>query len=248
MFELPQTRKHKMNVFTTISHLEEEQHYKILGILQYLEATKVIVAYEETQTAKGLNRHYHTYSEHPIQDWPKLQKKIRYQFHKLNISKCKIEVPRDADKSQIYCLKDGNYITKGYEEGEIGKYKAQTYVKPIPFKQQLLQLEQNYISKKCSAYQATMQYSRIHRLCNINYTENKMKGWMTRIKCSRDPQFEEKLCQRVAASFESPEKKYFDIYKTPAQCRTKEEFLDTNLAALDILKRDTTEKDGITLT
>lgn len=244
MFELLQTRKHEntMEVFSTISLPADTEvsHQDIRLALQIKDARKFVIGYEETITANGLNRHYHAYSEHPIITWSKFQKQLRYQFHKLNIKKCKIENVRDSENAIKYCLKDGNFIYSGFEDGEISKYKSESYEKPLPFTKQLLQLEQLASGSKISVKESISRYIQIHKKCGINFTEFKINGWMTRIKCLRDPQFEENLVEKISNAFRSPEKNYLDQIKSYKSCPTKDAWLKASTAALEVmLGRDT---------
>lgn len=250
MFELPQTQKHRMEVFTTLS-LERTAlttHEEVAEIIRFYLPIKYIIGFEKTETAKGPNPHYHIYSVHETSDWNKFTKKLRFRFKKLNLRKVQIQIVDKTDEAQIYCTKDKNFIYEGYTIPEIDSIKSKSYEKPPPFSKQLLQLEKQFIEKQINVTEALTQYTRIHRLCNVNFTEFKMRGWMTKIKCSRDPQFEKKLIEKVANAFKEPESNYLEQVKNYSQCHTKEEWLKATIGALDMLRRDTTAEKKTTLT
>lgn len=248
MFELPQTHKHTMEVFCTIS-LERDAittHEDIASIIQMYNPSRYIVGFETTLTAKGPNPHYHTYSIHETEDWSKFQKKLRRRLSKLNPRKCQIQIVKKSNESQSYCTKDKNFIYEGYSISEINQIKSQSYEKPPPFSKQLLQLEEQFIKKQITIKQAFTQYTRIHRLCNVNFTEFKMRAWMTRLKCSRNPQFEANLIEKMTNAFKDPESNYVDQLKSYSQCHTKDEWLKATIGALDMLRRDTTAEKKTT--
>lgn len=225
-----------MEVFTTIEVKPNTYvtHEDIANLISKYSPHKYIIGFEFTLTSNKkknyVNPHYHIFSQHEHEDWNKFYDKMRKRLNKLSISKCKPELVDQSENAQIYCCKGKNFIYNGYSINEIKCINNKSYDKPMSYKQQMLQLERDYIEKQIPLKCALMRYTRIHKLSRVNFDEHRMKLWMTRLQCSRNPQFEEKLIEKVANAFQEIQIIPYFTYK---ECRTKDEYIKASTALLE---------------
>lgn len=240
-----------MEVFTTIEVKPNTYvtHEDIVKLLIKYSPSKFIVGFELTLTSNKkksyLNPHYHIYSVHEHQDWLKFYDKLRKRLSKLSISKCKPELVDKSENAQIYVCKGKNFVYEGYPINEIQYLNSKSYDKPLPYKQQMLQLERDFIEKQIPIKCALMRYSRIHQLSRVNYDERRMKMWMTRLQCSRDPKFEEKMIEKVANAFYSA--KIYPFYANKGW-HTKEEYMQASAELIASLEKRDDIENRTTLT
>lgn len=85
----------------------------------------------------------------------KMNKDIKAHFNITGLRK--ISISLDKGKSEVYCLKDGEFVTHGYSEAELETLESQSYSKVSKQKKREL-IDQEYLDSKIEWRTYTRKY------------------------------------------------------------------------------------------
>lgn len=157
-------------------------------------SSKYIIGLEHEET----NRHFQCFAILDYED--KSLDKTRYKVKKLYDIKDKSTyylklVKKDTYKT--YCLKEGNYIYKGYTEEEIKILFEQSYEKPTSFKGFKKQLQEKYMKDDFNEEDVITQLIDAYIEWEIDFDNNAIYRFMTRLKLTKNPELKDKLAKNI---------------------------------------------------
>lgn len=149
------------------------------------------------------NRHFQGYLFLNIKDDSRFNK-VRTEINKLPFPKSKGKLSVVAKRKNTlpsYCLKDGEYTTKGLTDEEVNELRSKSFKKKLGFKGEVEHLEIAFMKGNIDCSTMIDMYKEIHENNRINHSPSKIEAFIYRMLCQKDPEYNREYLNKIKNKF-----------------------------------------------